>query len=359
MSRRFLLDHKARVVEYMNRLLHVIIGLWIVTASVATRADTITLRVADYLPVGHFVAEFATRVWMDDVVARTNGKVNFDYFPAEQLGKSKDLLSLTQSGVTDVGMVSPSLITDKLPLSIVAEHPLDFSSSCEGTAAYWPLAKEGGLLDRSEFEPLGVQALFVLVTTPYQLYMTDDPITGIEAVHGKKIRIIGGAKVLIAKQLGAVPVQIASPELMEALSRGTVDGMMLSPPSVVTYGFENNVRYATRTENFGNFVITYMISREKLRSLPPDVRQALLDAGDAVTRSSCGKTDLDAIRSTEQIGAAGVEFMDLEPDAHDALVAAMSSLNQRWAADLDRRGKPGTAVLEAFQKSVETIRNQP
>lgn len=344
---------------YMNRFLLGLLCILAVSISVTARAETLTLRVADYLPAGHFVAKFATRVWMDDVVARTNGKVKFDYFPAEQLGKSKDLLSLTQSGVTDVGMVAPSLITDKLPLAIVAEHPLDFSSSCEGTAAYWPLAKEGGLLDRSEFEPLGVQALFVLVTTPYQLYMTDDPITGIESVHGKKIRITGGAKVLIAKQLGAVPVQIASPELMEALSRGTVDGMMLSPPSVVTYGFENHVRYATRDENFGNFVITYMISRKKLRSLPADVRQALLDAGEAVTRSSCGKTDLDAIRSTERIGAAGVEFMDLAPEAHDALVAAMSSLNQKWAADLDRRGKPGTAVLEAFQKSVQIVRARP
>jgi TRAP-type C4-dicarboxylate transport system substrate-binding protein len=328
----------------------------LVVSSIAAHAETVTLRVADYLPIDHFVAKFATYVWMDEVRVRTNGKVKFDYFPAEQLGKSKDLLSLTQSGVTDVGMVSPSLITDKLPLAIVAEHPLDFSSACEGTAAYWPLAKAGGILDRYEFEPLGVQALFVLVTTPYQLYMTDDPITGIEAVQGKKIRITGGAKVLIAKKIGAVPVQISSPELMEALSRGTVDGMMLSPPSVVTYGFENEVRYATRDENFGNFVVTYMINREKLRSLPPDIRQALLDAGEAVTRSSCGKTDLDAKRSTEQIGEAGVTFMDLDPDAHEALMATMSALNSQWAADLDKRGKPGTLVLEAFQRSVEKVR---
>jgi len=318
-------------------------------------AETVTLRVADYLPVGHFVAEFATQVWMDEVRERTGGKVSFDYFPAEQLGKSKDLLSLTQSGVTDVGLVAPSLITDKLPLAIVAEHPLEFSTSCEGTAAYWPLAKEGGLLDKAEFEPLGVQALFVLVTSPYQLYMTDDPISGIEAVQGRKIRITGGAKVLIARSIGAVPVQIASPELMEALSRGTVDGMMLSPPSVVTYGFENHVRYATRTENFGNFVVTYMISREKLRALPPDIRQALLDAGEAVTFSSCVKTDLDAERSTRQIGEAGVEFMDFSPDAHRQVVSTFSGLNKQWAKDLDQRGKPGTAVLEAFQDSVRRV----
>jgi hypothetical protein len=30
-------------------------------------------------------------------------------------------------------------------------------------------------------------------------------------------------------------------------------------------------------------------------------------------------------------------------------------LNKQWAKDLDQRGKPGTAVLEAFQDSVRRV----
>lgn len=39
------------------------------------------------------------------------------------MGKAKDLLSLTQSGVLDIGYVGPSYVSDKLPLFSVGELP--------------------------------------------------------------------------------------------------------------------------------------------------------------------------------------------------------------------------------------------
>jgi hypothetical protein len=94
-------------------------------------------------------------------------------------------------GVTDVGLAAPSYITDKLPLSGVAELPEAFSNSCEGSLAYWDLIKPGGLIDKYELEPLGVRALFALVLLPYQLYLSNSPIDGVDAVQGLKLRASG------------------------------------------------------------------------------------------------------------------------------------------------------------------------
>ena len=113
-------------------------------AATAQTAQT-ALRVADSFPTGHYIAENQTKPWMEKVKELTGGKVSFQYFPAEQLGKAKDLLSLTQTGVVDIGYVAPAYASDKMPVSEVAMLPGAFAHSCQGTLAYWKLARSLGV----------------------------------------------------------------------------------------------------------------------------------------------------------------------------------------------------------------------
>ena len=82
--------------------------LAIVAIAPARAADQVTLRVADSFPGGHYISDQVTKWFMDRVVKETGNKVAFQYYPSEQLGKVKDLLSLTQTGVVDIGYVAPS-----------------------------------------------------------------------------------------------------------------------------------------------------------------------------------------------------------------------------------------------------------
>ena len=61
------------------------------------------LRVSDSFPNGYFILEKITRPWIAKINERAGKAVNFDYSPAEQLGKAKDVLSLSSSGVVDIG----------------------------------------------------------------------------------------------------------------------------------------------------------------------------------------------------------------------------------------------------------------
>jgi len=90
----------------------------------------LVLRVADSFPPGHAIPDYATKWWMDAVTKATQGAVEFEYYPAEQLGKAKDLLALTQSGVADIAYVGPSYVSDKMPLSAVSQLPGMFTSAC-------------------------------------------------------------------------------------------------------------------------------------------------------------------------------------------------------------------------------------
>lgn len=312
-------------------------------------AQDVTLRVADSLPVGHYIAENLLKPFMAKV--EETGSVGFEYFPAQQLGKAKDMLSLTQTGVTDIGYVGPSYISDKLPLSSVGELPEAFSTSCQGTMAFWELAKPGGALDEAEFAPEGMRVLMVLVLSPYQIFASKE-IGGLDSLKGMKVRSTGGAKDIALTKLGAVPVQMAAPETREALSRGTVDAIAFPNSSIMPYDLAPHLEYATEGANFGSFVATYMISQSRFDSLPQDVQKAMTEAGEHATNTACKAVEVLDKEDQGKIADAGVEYVSFSGEDGERLRTAMGSVGDEWAAELDTRGKPGRSILKVFRDAL-------
>jgi TRAP-type C4-dicarboxylate transport system substrate-binding protein len=320
--------------------------------SAAAGAQTM-LRVGDSLPVGHFVTEQATRYWMAEVTRLSNKAVEFQHYPAEQLGKAKDILSLTQSGVIDVGYVVPSYVSDKMPLTSVAELPGTFPTSCAGTLAYWKLATGDGMLAKREYEPNGVRVLYAIVMPPYQIYAAQRKLDGVASFAGLKLRTAGGAMNATVTRLKGVPVSMAAPDLRESLSRGTVDGMVFPSASVLAYDLAGLVKSGTVGENFGSAVLTFMISNSRWNALSPAVRKAMQEAGEAATRRVCAYADKAAEGDVAKIRQAGASISPLPAAEQAALQPITAAVRQEWAAQLDKRNLPGTELLKAFDAALK------
>lgn len=311
------------------------------------------LRVADSLPANHFFVEQATRYWMSEVTRLTKRAVEFEYYPAEQLGKAKDILALTQSGVIDVGYVVPSYVSEKMPLTSVAELPGTYPTSCAGTLAYWKLARGDGYLARREYEPNGVKILFAIAMPPYQVFSVRPKLDTLKVLEGQKLRTTGGALEATVQRLKGVSVRMTAPELHEALSRGTVDGMVFPTASVLAYDLAPLVKSATAGENFGSAVLTYMISSNRWNAMTPAVRQAMQDAGDAATRRVCAYADKEVENDTARIRQKGVAIAPLPASEQAALMPLTLVVRQEWAAQLDKRGRPGAETLSAFEAALK------
>ncbi len=310
------------------------------------------LRVGDSLPLNHFFAENAAKFWMQEVTRKTNGAVQFEYFPAEQLGKAKDMMSLTQSGVIDMGYVVPTYVQDKMPLTAVAELPGTFTSSCQGTMAYWKLSQGDGVLAQREYQPNGVRVMFAIVMPPYEIFGTRQ-LRGLKDLEGMKLRTTGGAQDTLVTKLKAVPVRMSAPDLHESLARGTVDGTVFPASSVLAYNIEPMVKSALVGENFGSAVLTYMMSETRWKSLPQPVRDAMTEAGEATTRRICAYADRELASDIEKIQAKGATLAQL-PAADRAVLSSTSAVvRTEWAEALDKRGRSGTEVLNAFMEAVK------
>ena len=79
----------------------------------AAWAQEFNLRVADSFPTTHQYSK-NTQEWLDLVTEKTDGRITFDYFPAEQLAKSADLLDAAQNGLADIVYAPPLYLSDRL-----------------------------------------------------------------------------------------------------------------------------------------------------------------------------------------------------------------------------------------------------
>jgi TRAP-type C4-dicarboxylate transport system substrate-binding protein len=115
---------KGRIVKttFKLALTAVLAGSLFATGTTVMAQEKIVLRAADYVPPSHYLIRYAVKYWIDNVVKQSNGRIEVRHFPSEQLGKAKDMLSLTQSGVADVAGVVPSFVSDRMPLSKVVEE---------------------------------------------------------------------------------------------------------------------------------------------------------------------------------------------------------------------------------------------
>jgi TRAP-type C4-dicarboxylate transport system substrate-binding protein len=320
----------------------------------ASRAADIpvVLKVADSLPVTHYMSTEGAKFFMSRATELSHGHITFEYYPSEQLGKSHDLLRLVQTSVADIGYVAPGYVSEKLPLSGVAELPGLYKSSCQGTHAFYALAHDG-ILDQREFKPNGVMVLMAWNLGPYPIDSSKSKLDSLDDFHGMKIRASGGTWDLILRAIGAVPVNFPVAGLREALERGTVDASVGTALSLRPYDLLGVTKTLTEGVAFGSFASTYSISLRKFRSLSAEDQSALVQAGREATEHLCEFVDTNEAAALADVQKAGVRVWNIPPADQAALRTMLDPVVQNWAKGLDDRHLPGSQVLADFKAAVK------
>ena len=269
------------------------LALAISTAAIGMPAfaqETITLRIADYLPANHVLYDNGLRGFMEQVEEQSQGRIDFEYYPGEQLGKAKDLLDLVSSGAADIALIAPSYTSEKMPLTTVSELPGLYTTSCEGTHAFIPATGPDGVLG-SEFEKNGVRSVISFMYQPADLLTANTVVDAVEDWSGLKVRVAGGPTEIAVGEMGGVAVRMAAADLYQAMSRGTVDGALLVATSAQSYALDTVIEGITTGFSLGSIASAYVMNEQSWQRLPEDLQQIVRQAGDDASMTLCSALD--------------------------------------------------------------------
>ncbi|MFC5604350.1 TRAP transporter substrate-binding protein DctP [Sporosarcina koreensis] len=311
---------------------------------------TIKLKVADSFPTTNYLSTEGISFFMDRVKELTDGKVEFEYYPAEQIGKASSYLDLTLSKTVDIGYTSYA--TDRLPLSEVATLPGAYNTAEEGSEIIWTLMKD--MLMEEEYLKNGVRPLYAVAIPQYQLATAKKKITSLQDIKGLKTRVTGTME-LAFDSLGASPVFMPATEAYTAMERGTVDGVTFPFTSFAPYQIESISKYSTKNANLGSFTVIYSINEEVYKNLPDDVKKAFEQAGDETVEHLSKFLDEKNDELIEQFESQ-VEMYELSEEEVAEWDKALEPTWDRWAAGLDKRGFKGSEVVEKYRALREELK---
>jgi TRAP-type C4-dicarboxylate transport system substrate-binding protein len=337
----------------MIRFSRLLVGVLATAALVGPAAmaqEQRTLRFSQPFPANHWEYTESVKRFQEAVTAATGGKIQWQSFHSGQLGKES--VPILNGGLADLAIVPPSYEPAKLPLSSVAELPGMYSTSCEATAKFWHIVKDGGRLNDAEYKPLGIKVIYAFVLTPYQVMTTQKKIASIDDIAGLKIRANGSAMDKTIRALGAVPVRVTVAELYDSLTRGTVDGGLWPIGSTRTVSLETTLKNTVVGPLLGSASVVIGMRQKTWDSLSPDAQSVMMKVGAETQKYLCGWLDKsDDDETAWLVKEQNFTVSKLTTAENDRWTQRLLTVGGDWAKEVDATGRPGSTMLKAFKEA--------
>lgn len=292
--------------------------------------ETIKLKLATAQPATSNFTKLVSEPFMERVTELTDGKVQFEFYPAEQLGKAQDLLNLTINGVTDIAYFAPSYTPDQMPISAnLIAMPGLVKNSHQGSMAYFHLTQKEPVLE-TDFLRHGVRPILGFTTPPYEIFSTKKIVKEPSDLKGMKIRSAGGVINSSLEFAQATPLQLSMPDTFEGFQTGIIDGSHMDVVTLADFGLDEIITHATKGMEFSVAAVGFIINEKVYQSLPEDVQKAILQAGEEVSGSSSKGYDAiveDLFKELEEAGKNVYTYTDADKELWRGIY---NEFNEKW-----------------------------
>lgn len=302
--------------------------------------------------VGNYMDPFA-----DAIEAETD--LAFTRFYAGELVAVGGELDALQSGV--ISVAAPLLAPyheGRFPLSDVTQLPTYGTDSRMVTRAFQRLlaseveVRAGKTFYDYEITDKGLVAWGLGATGAYAISTTGAELNRVEDFRGMPVRAGSALHTIVLERLGVTPVTMPAASAYEALSRGTIDGIILSIGDWVSYSLEELLTYTVTDVAIGHWQSYLAMTQRTWDGLTNEQRDSWARVADAVTTSNAEYIDEQdgAVRARALAsGATFVPVQQLPVAMRDHIARAATETWIHWIEQTERNGHPAraTAVLWA------------
>jgi TRAP-type C4-dicarboxylate transport system substrate-binding protein len=245
------------------------LGLALTAVSVATSFAADTVRVASFTSPKASTVKSVMMPWMKDVAGDTGGAVNFKGFWGGALGRNpRKQIDMVLGGTTDVAFIVPSYTLTRFPETSIFSLPYMFRNGVESSTAAWRMYEKGLLSGFDKFHPVAIYA------SDNNTLHVAKPIKALADVKGMKFRAAGPMESRIVKMLGGTPVGMPPTTVTESVSRGVINGALLSWTGARSFRVFQ-VTKGHLEEPLGTLALVIGMNKKSYDSKPKKVRASM------------------------------------------------------------------------------------
>ena len=316
--------------------------------SLTARAEPIQLKLSFFASEQSDVYRDGVKPFVDAVNAEGKGLVTIKVYPNGALGKAvAEQPNLVAEGVADIAWVVPGQTPYRFPDNQILEMPSLLQDVREGTLVYTHLIAANALRGYEKFFVIGAY------TSAPNVIHSRKPTASLAALNDQKIRTNNSVEAEVLVRFGAIPTIMPALRLTDALTRGAVDAVVMSPGGLFqfgTAGLAANHYFL----GIGAAPLVVLMNRKKFDSLP--------EAAQALIRKYSGEraaaTWIELYGATEQRSLdkikSDVTQKVVEPSPADRAAAHQiyHSLIDAWAAKSARNHE----LLRTIEVDLAAIR---
>ena len=308
-------------------------------------AQPIELKVSHFLPPNHTFQKELTR-WGEELAQKSNGRLVLKIFPAGQMGPPPRQFDLVRTGVADMAIGLTGSTPGRFPLTEVSNLPFVVNQSAKASKALTELAPK---YLAAEFAD--VKILYLMTTTPLKFHMASKKINTMADFKGLRIRYAGEIFAESVKAFGAVPVAVQPGDVVDAMSKGTIDGALFpfegaqsfQVGTVAKYSYEPGINAASF------FLVMNPATYEKL---PPDLRLLIDQTTGPAAAEHMGKLLDDAeIEGRAYMTSKGVAITPFTAATQAEMQAAVKPLIEDSIGKLEAKGQPARVIYDTLLKA--------
>ena len=338
-----------------KRVVHIICGLLLGMSASLQAAETINLTAIDgYPPKALWVKEFIN-YFIPEVDKRLAAKgdyeIKWNQAWGGQIVKPKHVLEGLQNGLGDIGVVTTVFHADKVPLQMIA-YATPFVTTDPGLVARTidDLANKFPEYRKAWADHNQVYLTNAVVLDSYQLF-TKEPVNRIGDLDGKKVAG-AGMNLRYLQGTGAIGVGGSLVGYYNKLKTGVVDGCMLWAEAALSFKIFEVAPYMSKSQigTVNSKAIT--MNADSWNKLPKDV-QVVIQETAIDYRDHVAKVVMErAAKAYGNFASQGGTVTEMPQAEREKWANTMPNIAKDWAAKLDEKGQPGSAVLQAYMDTM-------
>lgn len=316
-------------------------------------AQEVVLKFSHFLPPQAMVPSKLITPWCERIEQASKGRMKCQLYPAMQLGgNATQVFDQVRDGIADVGWAVLGYSSGRFTALDVFELPFMGASAEAHSRALWSYAQEHASKELGSVKPL-----MLFASDRFAIHSRSKPVQTLEDLRGLKIRAGLKTTTRFFELLGATPVSIPLPGMLDGMTKGVIDAGFATWESAIALRVHEAANHHTDGESsypamhMSNLAI--VMNKARYDKLPDDLKKIIdANSGEEMSAYAGRLFDETAAGARKVAEERGNQFYSVPAPELDRWKQASQPVFDEWTKEANAKGYDGASLLQAARSSI-------